>query len=122
MTLRELIQSVDSEQYSDSALYKKLLDTKPEYGSNRRIQVKLVNDEIAITRSTLVALLAKNAHVGSLGDILTYPIDVEPDLNISKIQLLDAILHELSSNGFSDSDESAFWDDFDNLQKAKIIR
>ena len=112
MTLRELIQSVDSEQYSDSALYQKLLDTKPEYGSNRRIQVKLVNDEIAIT----------NAHVGSLGDILTYPIDVEPDLNISKIHLLDAILHELSSNGFSDSDESAFWDDFDNLQKAKIIR
>ena len=112
MTLRELIQSVDSEQYSDSALYQKLLDTKPEYGSNRRIQVKLVNDEVAIT----------NAHVGSLGDILTYPIDVEPDLNISKIQLLDAILHELSSNGFSDSDESAFWDDFDNLQKAKIIR
>ena len=112
MTLRELIQSVDSEQYSDSALYQKLLDTKPEYGSNRRIQVKLVNDEIAIT----------NAHVGSLGDILTYPIDVEPDLKISKIQLLDAILHELSSNGFSDSDESAFWDDFDNLQKAKIIR
>ena len=112
MTLRELINSVDSEQYSESALYQKLRETKPEYGSNRRIQVKLVNDEIAIT----------NAHVGSLGDILTYPIDVEPDLNISKIQLLDAILHELSSNGFSDSDESAFWDDFDNLQKAKIIR
>ena len=112
MTLRELIISVDSEQYSESALYQKLREAKPEYGSNRRIQVKLVNDEIAIT----------NAHVGSLGDILTYPIDVEPDLNIAKIQLLDAILHELSSNGFSDSDESAFWDDFDNLQKAKIIR
>ena len=112
MTFRELINSVDSEQYSDSPLFQKLLKTKPEYGSNRHIQVKLVNGEIAIT----------NAHVGSLGDILTYPIDVEPDLNISKIQLLDAILHELSSNGFSDSDESAFWDDFDNLQKAKIIR
>ena len=112
MTLRELINLVDFEQYSDSPLYQKLRETKPEYGSNRHIQVKLVNDEIAIT----------NAHVGSLGDILTYPIDVEPDLNISKIQLLDAILHELSSEGFSDSDESAFWDDFDNLQKAKIIR
>ena len=112
MTFRELINSVDSEQYSESSLYQKLREAKPEYGSNRRIQVKLENDEIAIT----------NAHVGSLGDILTYPIDVEPDLNISKIQLLDAILHELSSNGFSDSDESAFWDDFDNLQKAKIIR
>ncbi len=112
MTLRELINSVDSEHYSDSALYQKLREAMPEYGSNRHIQVKLVNGEIAIT----------NAHVGSLEDILTYPIDVEPDLNISKVQLLDAILHELSSVGFSDSDESVFWDDFDNLQKAKIIR
>ena len=112
MTLRELINSVDSEQYTDSPLYQKLRETKPEYGANRRIQVKLVNGEVAIT----------NVHVGSLGDILTYPIDVEPDLNISKVLLLDAILHELSSDGFSDSDESAFWDDFDNLQKAKIVR
>ena len=112
MTFRELINSVDSEQYSDSALYQKLRETKPEYGANRRIQVKLMNGEVTVT----------NVHVGSLGDILTYPIDVESDLNISIIQLLDAILHELSSNGFSDSDESAFWDDFDNLQKAKIIR
>ena len=57
-----------------------------------------------------------------MGDILTYPIDVEPDLNISKVQLLDAILHELSSNGYIESEESDFWSDFDNLQKAKIIR
>lgn len=63
-----------------------------------------------------------NVHIGSLGDILTYPIDVEPDLNISKVQPLDAIINELSSDGFSDSDESAFWDEFDNLQKAKIVR
>ena len=53
MTLRELIQSVDSEQYNESPLYQKLCETKPEYGSNRRIQVKLVEGEIAITRSTL---------------------------------------------------------------------
>ncbi|MBQ7427538.1 MAG: hypothetical protein IJV20_09875 [Prevotella sp.] len=112
MTLRELINSVDSEQYSESALYKKLRETKPEYGANRHIQVKLVNGDIAVS----------NAHVGSLGDIVTYPIDVEPDLNISKVQLLDAILHELSSNGFSESEEADFWSDFDNLQKAKIIR
>ena len=112
MTIRELIQSVDSEQYSDSALYQKLRETKPEYGSNRHVQVKLIDGEVAVT----------NAHVGSLGDILTYPIDVEPDLNISKIQLLDAILYELSSNGFGESEESDFWSDFDNLQKAKIVR
>ena len=112
MTLRELINSVDSKQYSDNSLYQKLRETKPEYGSSRHIQVKLIDGEIAIT----------NAHVGSLGDILTYPIDVEPDLKISKVQLLDTILHELSSNGFSESEESDFWSDFDNLQKAKIVR
>jgi len=112
MTLRELINSVDSKQYSDNALYQKLRETKPEYGSSRHIQVKLIDGEIAIT----------NAHVGSMGDILTYPVDVEPDLIISKVQLLDAILHELSDNGFSESEESDFWSDFDNLQKAKIVR
>ena len=93
MTLRELINSVDSEQYSDSALYQRLRETKPEYGVNRRIEVKVVNGEVTIT----------NVHLGSFGDILTYPIDVEPDLNISKVQLLDAILLELSSDGFSNN-------------------
>jgi hypothetical protein len=124
MTLRELINSVDSEQYSDRSatkgdaclsknqLYQKLREIKPEYGSSKHIQVKVVDGEIAIT----------NLHVGSLGDILTYPIDVDPDLNISKIQLMDAILQEMSKGGFSEDEESAFWDDFDNLQKAKIIR
>ena len=112
MTLRELINSVDSEQYSDNPLYQKLREKKPEYGSSRHIQLRLIDGNVAVT----------NAHVGSLGDILTYPIDIEPDLNMSKVQLLDAILHELSSNGFSESDESDFWSDFDNLQKAKIIR
>jgi hypothetical protein len=112
MTLRELINSVDSEQYSDSALYQKLCETKPEYGSNRRIEVKLVNGEIAIT----------NAHLGCLGDILTYQIDVAPDLQVTKMQLLDEILKEMSSNTFSDEEQAEFWDDFDNLQKAKIVR
>ena len=124
MTLRELINSVDSEQYSDRSatkgdaclsknlLYQKLRDIKPEYGSSRHIQVKVVDGSIAIT----------NLHVGSLGDILTYPIDVDPDMNISKIQLMDAILKELSLDGFSESEASDFWSDFDNLQKAKIIR
>ena len=112
MTLRELINSVDSEQYSESALYQRLRETKPEYGSNRRIEVKLVNGEVTIT----------NVHIGSLGDILTYPIDVAPDLQVTKMQLLDAILKEMSTNTFSDEDQAEFWDDFDNLQKAKIVR
>ena len=94
MSLRELINSVDSEQYSDNALYQMLRETKPEYGANRHIQVNVVNGAIAIT----------NCHVGSLGDIITYPIDVAPELNISKVQLLDAILHELSTNNFSESE------------------
>ena len=75
-------------------------------------QVRLIDGRIVVT----------NAHVGSIGDILTYPIDVDPDLKISKVQLFDAILHELSDNGFSESEESDFWSDFDNLQKAKIVR
>ena len=37
MTLRELILSVDPEQYNDSALYQELRKIKPEYGSNRHI-------------------------------------------------------------------------------------
>ena len=112
MTLRELIQSVDIKQYSDNALFQKLRETKPEYGSNRRIEVKPLNGEVAVT----------NAHVGSFGDILTYPIDVAPDLKITQVQLLDAILKELATPGFGDSEQADFWDDFDNLQKAKIIR
>lgn len=112
MTLKELINSVDSEEYSDSPLYQELRKTKPEYGSNRRIEVKLLNGEVAVT----------NVHVGSIGDILTYPIDVPPELQITKIQLLDAILKELASPGFGDGEQTDFWNDFDNLQKAKIIR
>jgi len=112
MTLRELINSIDSELYSDNPLYQKLHETKPEYGTSRHIQVTVVRGDIVVT----------GCHVGSLGDILTYPIDVAPELNVSKVQLLDAILHELSSNGFTDEEQADFWDDFDNLQKAKIIR
>ncbi|MCR5270932.1 MAG: hypothetical protein K6D91_07965 [Prevotella sp.] len=112
MTLRELINSVDSEQYSDNPLYQKLCNTIPEYGTTRHIQVNVANGDIAVT----------NCHVGSLGDILTYPIDVAPSLYISKTQLLDAILKEMENDGFTASEQEDFWDDFDNLQKAKIIR
>jgi len=48
MTFRELINSVDSEQYSDSALYQKLRETKPEYGSNRHIQERLADSITAV--------------------------------------------------------------------------
>ena len=112
MTLRELVQSVDSEQYSDSPLYQELRETKPEYGSNRRIQMKLVDGEIAIT----------NVHVGSMGDIVACPIDVDADLQLTKMQLLDAILKEMSHEGFTETDADDFWDDMMDLRKAKIIR
>ena len=112
MTLRELINSIDSELYSDNPLYQKLHETKPEYGASRHIQVTIVRSDIVVS----------GCHVGSLGDILTYPIDIAPELNISKVQLLDAILHELSSNGFTAPEQENFWNDFNDLQKAKIIR
>ena len=112
MTLRELLLSVDAEQYADSQLYQDLLKVKPEYGSNKSIEVKLMNGNVVVT----------NVHVGSLGDIVTYRIDVDSELRVSKIQLLDAILKELSSEGFDEMDNSDFWNEMTNLQKAKIIR
>ena len=112
MTLRELLLSVDAEQYADSQLYQKLLKVKPEYGSNRSIEVKLADGNIVVT----------NVHVGSHGDIVTYRIDIDPELKISKIQLLDAILKEMSSEGYDEMEQSDFWTEMTNLQKAKIIR
>ena len=111
MTLRELIFSVDQEKHSDSPLYHNLREVKPEYGTSRRIEVKLVGGEVIVT----------NVHVGSFGDIVTYHIDVDPNLSITKMQLLDAILKEMASGGMSDVERTDFWSDFDNLQKAKII-
>ena len=112
MTLRELLQSVDAEAYASIPLYDELLKTKPEYGSSNRIQVKVLNGEIAVS----------NVHVGSLGDIVACPIDVAPDLQVTKMQLLDAILKEMSHEGFTETDAEDFWDDMMDLRKAKNIR
>ena len=112
MTLRELLQSVDAEAYASIPLYDELLKTKPEYGSSNRIKVKVLNGEIAVS----------NVHVGSLGDIVACPIDVAPDLQVTKMQLLDAILNEMSHEGFTETDADDFWDDMMDLRKAKNIR
>ena len=112
MTLRELLLSVDAERYADSQLFHELLRVKPEFGSIKSIGVKLVNGKIAVT----------NVHMGSLGDVITYRIDVAPELKVSKIQLLDAILKEMSSDGFNETEQSDFWVGMTNLQKAKIVR
>ena len=112
MTLRELLQSVDAEAYASIPLYEELLDTKPEYGSSNRIEVKVLNGEIAVS----------NVLIGSLGDIVACPIDVAPDLQVTKMQLLDAILKEMSHEGFTETDAENFWDDMMDLRKAKNIR
>ena len=112
MTLRELLLSVGAEQYAGSQLYQELLKVRPEYGSSRSIEVKLVDGNIVVT----------NVHVGSHGDIITYRIDVDPELKISKTQLLDAILREMSTEGFNETAQSDFWDEMTDIQKAKIIR
>jgi len=112
MTLRELLQSVDTEAYTSVPLYEELLTTKPEYGSGNRIEVKLINGEIVVS----------NVHIGSLGDIVASPIDVAPDLQVTKMQLLDAILKEMSHEGFTETDADDFWDDMMDLRKAKNIR
>ena len=93
MTLRELLQSVDAEAYASVPLFD-------------------LNGEIAVS----------NVHVGSLGDIVACPIDVAPDLQVTKMQLLDAILKEMSHEGFTETDADDFWDDMMDLRKAKNIR
>ena len=100
MTLRELLQSVDAEAYASIPLYDELLKTKPEYGSDNRIEVKVLNGEIAVS----------NVHIGSFGDIVACPVDVAPDLQITKMQLLDAILKEMFHEGFTETDADDFWD------------
>ena len=112
MTLRELLQSVDTEAYASIPLYDELLNTKPEYGSGNRIEVKLINGEITVS----------NVHVGSLGDIVASPIDVATDLQVTKMQLMDAILKEMSHEGFTETDADDFWDDMMDLRKTKNIR
>ncbi len=112
MTLRELIQAVSAEEYADYPLYQELLKVKPEYGSSRHIEVKIRDGKVVVY----------NVHIGSLGDIVTYQIDVDPDLQITKIQLLDAILAEMSSEQYGEEEQFEFWNDMTNLQKAKIIR
>jgi hypothetical protein len=47
---------------------------------------------------------------------------VDPDLQVTKIQLLDAILAEMTSQNYDEAEQSEFWNDMTNLQKAKIIR
>lgn len=67
---KDLVQSANTEQYSDSPLFLQLTTSKPEYGINYHIQMALSDGgEIAVT----------NCQLGSLGDILTYPIDVDPN-------------------------------------------
>ena len=112
MTLKELLLSVSAEEYTDYPLYQELLKVKPEYGSSRHIEVRMKNSKVAVY----------NVHIGSLGDIVTYQIDVDPNLQITKIQLLDAILAEMSSEQYGEEEQSEFWNDMTNLQKAKIIR
>jgi len=41
---------------------------------------------------------------------------------VTKIQLLDAILTEMTSQHDDETEQSEFWNDMTNLQKAKIIR
>ncbi len=112
MTLRELLQSVNAEDYSSSPLYQELLNTKPEYGSSIRIEVKQKDGELAVS----------NVHVGSFGDMVAARINIAPELQLTKTQLLDAILKEMSHEGFTDADADDFWDDMMDLRKAKNIR
>lgn len=112
MTLRQLIQSVDPNDFHDSALFRQLKDIKPEYGANIRIKVRKDGGTISVT----------NVHVGSLGDIVASAIDVADGLHLTDGELLKVILGEMANEGFTDADAEVFWDDMTDLQKARIVR
>ncbi len=112
MTLRQLIQSVNPNEFQNLALFWQLKGIKPEYGANIRIKVRKNGDTISVT----------NVHVGSLGDIVASPIVVADGLHLTDKELLKAILDEMSNEGFTEADAAVFWDDMTNLQKAKIVR
>ena len=112
MTLRQLIQSVSPNDFQDNVLFRQLKDIKPEYGANIRIQVRKNCGTISVT----------NVHVGSLGDIVASPIEVDDGLHLTDRELLKAILDEMSNEGYTDADAEVFWDEMTDLQKAKIIR
>ena len=112
MTLRQLILSANPNDFQDNALFLLLKDTQPEYGTSVHIKVRKNDGTISVT----------NVHVGSLGDIVAKPIEVAEGLHLTDDELLNAILDEMSNNGFTDADSDAFWDDMMDLQKAKIVR
>ena len=55
-------------------------------------------------------------------------VNKDPDARIAEVadQLIvgdaDAILRELSADGFTDAEQNSFWAEMTNLQKAKIVR
>ena len=53
---------------------------------------------------------------------LPFPTCMSVDLQVTKMQLLDAILNEMSHEGFTETDADDFWDDMMDLRKAKNIR
>lgn len=112
MTLKELIKNVDKEAFTNNALYQQILAVRPEFGSCRTIHITQCDETLVVT----------NVHLGSLGDIVAYPIDVEEGICISNDDLLCAILGEMSRNGFSDTDNTDFWNGMTDLQKAKLLR
>ena len=112
MTLRQLIQSVNPDDFQGIALFRQLKDIRPEYGANVHIQVRKNGGNISVT----------NVHVGSLGDIVASPIDVADGLHLAYSDLLMAILDEMAHEGFTDADAEVFWDDMTDLQKAKLVR
>lgn len=110
MTLKELANKADRVLFSDNTLYQQILAVKPEYGSSQRILVRKRDGNITVS----------NVHIGSLGDIVSYPIDVEGDLQLDDTQLLCAILSEMMRD--NDSYDTEFWNEMTNLQKAKLLR
>ena len=91
---------------------------KPKRRGFHLVTSEILSQLPKLPKTGIVNIFTKHTSCG----LSINEIDVAPDLQVTKMQLLDEILKEMASNTFSDEEQAEFWDDFDNLQKANIIR
>jgi hypothetical protein len=96
---------VDSEQYSDSPLYQKLCETKPEYGSDKRIRVKLVDGAFRIEGTldfSLIGILADISKVLAQGKVGIFAISTyNTDYILTKSENFERAICLLQAAGYS---------------------
>lgn len=118
MTLKSLLQQtpLDAIPAELRTFYNQMLNMRPTYGlPDMKLEVK--KDSRGLT-------VVANAHLGSLSDVLGRQVSVAPNV-LSGQSMTDVAvlcLRELAADGFNDGDHERFWNEMDDLQRAKLLR